>query len=277
MHYVKLVVRSSCAGCSNADYVTSLRVKCAASGLVEEPAPPTCTKVAERCTLQGVPSLRLGSNTCAWGLVQLGPLGLRFTASKCVSRRNFCGAQRDDSCGPSTSPVASRLTISTLTKAKSYVNLHEDGTMDFEVADGGCVTHVTAAPTAAAGAHFQNPATGTDAYILYENNGLQIHASGLSINCAAVGPVPTAKPPTLPSPMEPACEAAGCPHRYGFKAGCAFHGDCMGDHETEPGNCEMQGGVWCDPNGGGGEDGDNLRDLPEQPRVKRTMAEGEQR
>lgn len=55
-------------------------------------------------------------------------------------------------------------------------------------------------------------------------------------------------PPTkgkLPS----ACVAAHCPDGYGFKAGCAFHGDCMGDHETQPGSCQAQGGVWCDLSG----------------------------
>jgi len=190
MSYVKLIVRSSCTGCNNADYVKSLRVKCAASGIVASAlTSPTCAPVPERCTLQGVPSLRLGSDTCAWGLVQLGPQGLRFSASKCVSRRNFCGAQRDTSCGASVAPVASRLTITTTGSAKSYVNLHEDGTVDFEVPNGGCVEHIAAAPKVSKGAHFQDPTRGSDAYIMYEETGsvgLKLYTQGLDIDCTAV-------------------------------------------------------------------------------------------
>ena len=190
MSYVKLIVRSSCTACNNADYVKSLRVKCAASGIVASAlTTPTCAPVPERCTLQGVPSLRLGSDTCAWGLVQLGPQGLRFSASKCVSRRNFCGAQRDNSCGASVAPVASRLTITTTGSAKSYVNLHEDGTVDFEVPNGGCVEHIAAAPKVSKGAHFQDIKRGSDAYIMYEETGsvgLKLYTQGLDIDCTTV-------------------------------------------------------------------------------------------
>jgi len=49
------------------------------------------------------------------------------------------------------------------------------------------------------------------------------------------------------------CAAAGCPDRYGFKAGCAFHGDCMPEINVGTPNdmnaeiCAAHLGVWCGP------------------------------
>ena len=53
-------------------------------------------------------------------------------------------------------------------------------------------------------------------------------------------------PPPISNPGD-VCVAAACPEGYGFVAGCAFKGDCMGDHEADPKSCAANGGVWCKP------------------------------
>jgi hypothetical protein len=67
---------------------------------------------------------------------------------------------------------------------------------------------------------------------------------------------PTAPPTSKEMPA--ACIAAGCPDHYGFKAGCALHGDCMMEINVGTPNdmnkelCEAgpygspHGGVWCE-------------------------------
>ena len=60
-----------------------------------------------------------------------------------------------------------------------------------------------------------------------------------------------------PSPNLIECQKAGCPDQYGFKAGCAWHGDCMPEVNNGTPNdmnehlCKLgpyhsnTPGVWC--------------------------------